>query len=259
MKPNLLPFLCLCAASPLALAQAEHLTETQRLIDKWVETERIISAERSEAKADLEMLAATRDLLRQRVDALEDTIAELKHEAEALNDERVSLVQEQTRLEASSAALAHQLAGFEAQLKQRVETFPPPLQEKLAKLLVQIPDRPNASDVEVGKRLVTLLGVLSEAAKFNQSLTLTYEIRELEDGSGVQADTLYWGYAFAISADASGHATYFGRPSEAGAWQFERLQDHQRETLQIIEMAEGNTDEARFVSLPIPFPADSVR
>lgn len=232
-------------------ARAETRVDDFRArMEKWVETHQILSQERSEWEAEKETLKATRDLLQQQKAALEAEVQELEDNSTVADDARRELLLQRGELQRSSGELAGAIRSLEEQVLALVPQLPETLQKKLEPLLVQIPDDPEKTRQPLGTRLMNVLGVLSQAEKFNATATLVGETRAVQGDQKVQVRTLYWGLGQAIYVDAQGQLAGVGRPGNEG-WEFRdepRLADRAR---LLLDISEGNVDVIDFVKIPV--------
>jgi chromosome segregation ATPase len=219
-------------------------------MDKWVETRRVLSAEKADWEAEQETLKATRDLLRQQKEALAAEVEALEQSGTVADDERRELLLERGEQQRARAALEGRLRALEEQVLALAREFPAPLQEKLEPLLVQIPATPEESRVPLGQRLVNVLGALAQADKFNGTATFVAETRAVEEGQKVQVRTLYWGLAQAVFVDARGRSAGIGRPGPDG-WEFSLDPALAKDAALLLDIYEGNVDLFQFVELPV--------
>lgn len=234
---------------PAPIAGAQGIEEYRAKMDKWVQTQQIRSEEEFEWEADRETLRATRDLLRDEKKALEVEIQELEASNVESDDERRELLLERADHERAAAALKDRIHSMEARVMALSEEFPAPLQSRLEPLLVQIPDDPETTRVPVGQRLLSVLGVLAQAEKFNGNATFAGEIRDVGDQK-VQVRTLYWGLGQSFYVDTQGEVAGVGRPGPAG-WEFEDDSELADRAAMLIDIYEGNVDTIEFVELPV--------
>jgi hypothetical protein len=138
---------------------------------------------------------------------------------------------------------------MEEQVRALSRRLPEPLQKKLDVLLVQIPDDPETTRLQLGQRLMNVLGVLSQTDKFNSTATFVGETRQVGEQK-VQVRTLYWGLGQAMYVDARGRTAGVGRPGSVG-WEFSEQPALASETQRLLDIYEGNVDVIRFVELPV--------
>lgn len=238
------------AAALAAGARAESGVDDFRArIEKWVEARQLLSQERSEWEAEKETLRATRHLLQQQQETLAAEVKELEETSTAADDVRRELLLQRGELQRSSGELAGAIRSLEEQVLALVPRLPATLQAKLEPLLVQIPEDPEKARQPLGARLMNVLGVLSQAEKWNATATMVGETRAVGDQQ-VQVRTLYWGLGQAIYVDAQGRQAGVGRPGETG-WEFTDDSGLADRAQLLLDISEGNVDVIDFVKLPV--------
>jgi len=239
-------------AVPLLLFQGVAFGEVadfRAKMEQWVETRQLVSEERTEWEVDRETLRATRDLLKQRRADLEAEVAELEGSSTTADDERRDLLLERGECQRTTALLEEEIRGMEAAVVELSGRLPDPLQQKLEPLLVQVPDNPDTTKLQLGPRLLNVLGVLSQSEKFNSTATFVGETRPIEGGQKVSVRTLYWGLGQAVYVDRQGRLAGIGRPGPRG-WVFSSDDEIADDALLLLDIYEGNVDTIGFVRLP---------
>jgi len=231
-------------------AFASDVGEVRGKLEKWVETSQIISEEKSDWEADKDTLRATQKLLRQQKEALQAEIAELEASNTATDEERRDLLLRRGEYQRASRAVEEEIAGMEQEVLALEPRLPEPLREKLEPLLVQIPRDPENTRLQLGPRLMNVLGVLAQTEKWNGTATLVGETRALGDGQRVHVRTLYWGLGEAVYVDDQGRIAGIGRPGPEG-WSFVETPELASSVKELLDIYEGNVDEIDFVSLPV--------
>jgi hypothetical protein len=218
--------------------------------EQWVETRQLISQEETEWEKERETLRATRELLEQQREALAAEIAELEESNTASDDERRDLLLERGDYQRAGRALEERISTLEEEVLDLAPRLPEPLQEKLELLLVQIPTDPEKAAPPLGQRLMSVLGVLAQAEKFNGTATFVGETRAVGGNQKVQVRTLYSGLAQAVYVDAQGETAGIGRPGPEG-WEFTDDPELADDAKRFLDIYEGNVDAIEFVRLPI--------
>jgi hypothetical protein len=236
------------AAQPL-LAQTE-VEVFRAKTEQWVKTRQLISEEKTEWEAEQQILRASRDLLKQQREALAAEIAELEESNTASDDERRDLLLERGDYQRSGQALEERIRSLEEEVLDLAPRLPEPLQEKLELLLVQIPTDPAKAAPPLGQRLMSVLGVLAQAEKFNGTATFVGETRAVGGDQKVQVRTLYSGLAQAVYVDSRGETAGIGRPGPEG-WEFIDDPELADDVGRFLDIYEGNVDAIEFVQLPI--------
>lgn len=223
--------------------------EFRARMEKWVEARKLISEEKSDWEVDRESLEATRDLLRQQKESLTASVAELEESSTAADEERRELLLQRGELQRARGVLADRIRSMEEEVLAIAPQLPAPLQEKLEPLLVQIPKDPESAKSQLGQRLMNVLGVLSQAEKFNGAATMVAETRALDAEQKVQVRTLYWGLGQAVYVDGQGVRAGTGRPGPEG-WEFSEQPEFARDAKRLLDVYEGNADVISFVKIP---------
>jgi len=250
MKTNSLQGLLLSALFATAPVSAQdQIQDTRDVLDRWVETRRIISEEKSDWRTEKTILTDTKDLLSSELERLEQAISDLEESATAADKEREELAAEKERLNAASDVVEKNLGGLEAQLKRITAMLPDPLVDKIKPLIRRLPDDPTDTDVSLGQRVQNIVGILSQADKFNTTITLTSESQELESGKLVQVSTLYWGVATAYFVDDSGTYGGYGVPAEDG-WEWTEVEGAGPAIRELLSVYDGSSDTIKFVQVP---------
>lgn len=224
------------------------IDETRSTIDQWVETRQIISKESSQWEIEKGLLEKTYALLTSEVERLNLELKDLKESASASDEERSTLASEKESLRAASEVVAISISSLENSLKKIIPTLPTPLIEKIRPLVRRLPNDPEKTNLSLGQRVQNIVGILSQANKFNSTITLTSEAREFEKGKTIQVTTLYMGLASAYYVDDSGKYAGVGTPS-ANGWEWSLIDGVGTQIKQLVEIYEG-TREIQFIQVP---------
>ena len=251
MKKILLqtPLVLLCAL--IANGSAEEIAITQKKIDKWIETRQIISEERANWLGEKAMLETSQGILSDELTALNRAVELLSETSTMADVERENLQAEREELERSNEMLAVKVRTIEIAVQELSARFPTPLLVKIKPLLQNIPEDVSRTKKALGQRLLTVLGVLSQAEKFNGTLTLQTNARDVS-GTGVQerVTTLYWGLAFAVYVDDAGKFAGMGLPGPKG-WEWSTHNESASDVRRFIATYSGETDQLDFVNIPV--------
>jgi hypothetical protein len=228
-------------------AQSNPL-EIRNLLDKWVETKQIISKEQSDWEIEKSLLSDTRALLASEVERLESELDDLKASSTASDEERTSLSSEKEALKKASEVVSSSIGNLEIKIKEILPFLPSPLIEKIRPLIRRLPDDPKNSDLSLGQRVQNIVGILSQADKFNTTITASSETRAFEEGKVVQVTTVYWGLAMAYYVDDSGEYAGIGIPTKEG-WEWPLVEGIASEIKSLVDIYEG-TGEIRFIQAP---------
>ena len=251
MKKILLQASLLLMCTMIANGSAEEIAITQKKIDKWIETRQIISGERASWLGEKAMLETSEGILSDELAALRHAVELLSENSTLADVERDSLQAEREEIESSNEMLAVKVRILELAVQELSARFPSPLLVKVTPLLQNIPEDVSRTKKALGQRLLTVLGILSQADKFNGTLTLQTNARDVS-GTGVQerVTTLYWGLAFAVYVDDAGKFAGMGLPGPQG-WEWSTRNESASDVRRFIATYSGESDQLDFVNIPV--------
>lgn len=224
------------------------LEETRLTMDKWLETQQIISRERKDWQQGKEILLGRLELVKKEIATLEEKNKQAESSVTEANKKRSELLAENDQLTAAGAQLTGAVAGMEGEIRQMFKQLPEPIQTKLQPLYQRIPEDPSKTRVAAAERFQNVLGILNELNKTNNEITVSYEVHNLADGRPSEVKAIYVGLAQAYYVSARGEAG-IGRPTADG-WKWEPSKAVARDVLMALEILEGKQSPA-FVPLPV--------
>lgn len=231
-----------------AFESSDPLQNTRNVLDQWVETRQITSKEKSDWRIEESILQDTQSLLKNELTRLEETLTTLQSSATAADEERSTLTTEKEQLAAASHVVESTIGALETQMKATIKTLPEPLVNKIKPLIRRLPEDPDSTTLSLGERVQNIVGILSQADKFNTTITATSESREISTGKVVEVRTLYWGLAMAYFVDASGEYAGIGFPGKDG-WEWPEIAGSGPSIQQLLGVYEGSED-TQFVEVP---------
>ena len=235
-------------ATSLPTIADESIENTRSVLEQWVETQQIISKEKTSWRTEQAILQDTQSLLSHELDRLNSAIDDLEASASAADADRSNLTEEKESQLAAANVVKSNIGSLETKLKEIVKTLPDPLVEKIKPLIRRLPQDSNNTKLSLGERVQNIVGILSQADKFNTTITLSNESREISDGKVIQVTTLYWGLAGAYFVDNAGSYAGIGKPGSDG-WEWSQVEGVGAQIKQLLDIYEG-TEEIQFVDLP---------
>jgi hypothetical protein len=226
--------------------EGTSLEQTRLTMDKWLETEHILSSERREWQQAREVLQGRLELMRNEVAKLEQSLSEAKASREEAERKQAELVSERTGLEVATGKLVEAVAGMEGQVNQLLGFMPDPVKlrlEPLSTLLVG-----DTSQKGAAERYRNVLGILNEMNKANNEINVVYEVHTLADGRPAEVQAIYVGLAQAYFLSAGGVAGV-GRPAATG-WSWDIAPGASADIQMALEILQGKHSPA-FVPLPV--------
>lgn len=199
---SLLVLSCLSAS----IAGANSPQAVRDTLQKWVETERLVS---KEEQVWQENKAALRDLLtalgkEQKI--LKEKIKATEGLSLRADKERAGLLKEREQYQKSSGQLSGKIEDYERQVANLFTSLPPILQQELNPLKAKLDD---TTDLSLSIRARTVISMIAQIEKFDNTITLTKDVRRVSPDREVEVDILYLGLA---------HAFYVDRGTEFGGW-----------------------------------------
>ena len=224
------------------------LEETRLKMDKWIETQQIISKESKDWQQGKNILNGRLELVKKEMATLEEKNKLAETSLAETGKKRSELLAENDQLKATGVQLAETITGVEADIRRIYKQLPEPIQTKLQPLHQRIPADPAKTTVSTAERFQTVLGILNELNKANNDISITYEVHNLANGKPAEVKVIYVGLAQAYYVSAQGEAG-IGRPAADG-WKWEPSKTSAREILVAQEILQGKQTPA-FVPLPV--------
>lgn len=236
--------------SARSAGNGEPGVETAReALEKWVETERVISREKRDLALAREMLNERIELVKREIDTMRAKIREAEGSIAEADKKRAEMKDESEKLKGASASLDGALVSLEDRTQALLARLPDPLRERVKPLSQQIPGKPEESRLSLGQRFQNIVGILNEINKFNQEITVASEVRALPGGSAAEVTALYLGIGQACYSGAGGSIAGVGAASEEG-WSWKPANDSAKPIATAISILK-NEHVASFVQLPI--------
>lgn len=243
-------FICILSSDFLSAKKSDvKIEETRTAIEKWVETQRIISQEKRDLALAREMLTERTELLQREIESLHEKIRETNESIAEVDKKRVGLVEENEILKKASASVHDTITMIEKRTKELLPRLPDSLQERVKPLSQRLPENPEQIELSVAERFQNVVGILNEVNKFHREVTVTSERRTLPDGTSAEVTALYIGISQAYYTGANGTIAGIGSPSPQG-WVWKPANEAAVPIAQAIAILK-NEQVASFVQLPI--------
>jgi len=236
--------------SPLK-KEEDHIQKARTVVSEWVKTRQIISKEENDWREKKNTIVYMTELLKNEIEALDVQIEESEAEGTQADVKRVEFEDEEAALRSASRVVDAVVADYEVKIQSIANTLPDPLKDKLEPLLDQIPENPKKTRLSAGERMAIVIGTLNEIDKFNNSLTVISELREMPDGvTTSEVKTIYIGLAQAYYVDSKARIAGVGSPTENG-WEWEENTELAASISRAIAIYENIIKPAVFVDLPV--------
>lgn len=234
----------------MAVCAAETtLAATRTALEEWVRARQTIARTRADWAADKALIEQSTALLERELAGLREQLTRVETNQTAIATQRESLLTTQARYLEALEAVRGRLAGLERGLRQLEPVFPPALRVSVQPLLNRLPRDPAATNVALVPRVATLITLLNEVDKFNNTISVVEETRTGPDGREVAVEVLYAGLGQAWFVSKSGTFAGVGVPEETG-WRWTPRNELAPAVSRAIRMYR-NEIPAEFVPLPV--------
>lgn len=231
-----------------ASERSANLRDARTAMGKWIETQQIISKERTDWQQGREILTSRVEVVKQESLALESKIKQAETDAAAAAQKKAELALENEKLKEQAGSIAKTVAAMEIDVRRLLKRVPEFIQERLKPLIERIPEDAANTKVSIAERFQNVLGILNDLHKANNELTVNFEVRNLSDGKPSEVRVLYVGLAQAYYLSAQGEAG-IGRPGAWG-WTWEPANDLADRLRLALDVISGKQKPA-FVPLPV--------
>ncbi len=172
----------LCFASLGAEAEDEAggvVSDARTLIEKWVETRRIISKEQRDWTLGREMLSERIDIVQHEIESLRAKIADAEGSIAEADKKRAELIEENEKLKEASSSLDGTVVALEERTQELLKRLPDPIRERVrAAQPAHSRQSPTQTKLSLAERFQNVVGILNEVNKFNREITVTSEVRD---------------------------------------------------------------------------------
>jgi hypothetical protein len=227
----------------------DQVGDARAALEKWVETRRVISKERSDWKLGKQILEEQVELRRGEIENLRDLIEKTRDSVAEADKKRAELIAERDRLEQASASLVEVVGDLETRTKELLPRLPDPIRELVKPLSQQLPEDPSHTELSLGDRFQNVVGILNAVEKSGREISATSEVRALPNGTSAEVTALYVGIAQGYYVSADQGAAGIGSSSEEG-WIWRPANEAAAEIAKAIAIL-NNEVGAEFVELPI--------
>jgi hypothetical protein len=226
-----------------------RIESTRDVLDRWVETRRIISEEAREWALGKDILESRIDVVKRDLAAAKERVVETEKSITDADRKRAELVDQSEKLKSASAELAATASALETRVKDLVRRLPDPIRDKIRPLSQRLPADSAKSELPVAVRFQNLVGIVNEVNKFAREITMTSEIRSLADGSSSEVTVVYIGIAQAYYAGSGGKIAGFGSAGPEG-WTWTAANEMAPQVSKLVAILK-NESPAEFVPLPL--------
>jgi len=218
-------------------------------LDRWVETRKLISQEQRDWTLGRELLQDRIGMIEREIQSLRERLAEAQKNISGADVKRDELVAESDALKALGAEREAVVASLESRVQALLPRLPEPLKRMLEPLTRLLPAPDAATKPALAERYRNAIGILNEVNKFNRTITVASEVREIAGGSSVEVTTVYVGIGAAYYVGSKGTIAGVGSAGENG-WTWSPANEAAPTIASMVRIL-ANEDVATFVKLPL--------
>ncbi len=238
----------ICFASEMT--QKDSVETTRIVIEKWVETQQLISKEKHDWAMAQESLKNRIDMIKTEIDSLNEKIIKGWKDVNEADASRADLFKENEHLKDASKELDKIITSLETKTLELNKKLPDTIRDsdRIKPLRQRISEDPNQSKLSLSQRFMNVIGILNELNKFNYEISVTSEVQKLKDNSSIEVTAMYLGLGQAYYVNANGTIAGVGRPS-ANGWSWESVDGAAKDIQDAISILK-NEKIAGFIPLP---------
>ena len=227
-------FIILIALAALHAAQAQD--EARHTLEKFLETQRLVSKEEQDWQVGRELMQSRVDLLRREAESLRERIAQTKQDRTETETKLVELRTQNEVLKKGIAPLQDDIRKLESRVRGLLPRTPESVRQRVAPLSQRISAETKAG---LSERYQNVVGVLNELNKTAREVSLASEIRTLRDGRQVEVSVIYIGLSQAYFLNEKSGVAGIGKLDDYGEWTWEEHPDSVKAIAAILGVYRG--------------------
>ena len=232
-----------------ALAIFAEVKETRQLISEWVQTERLISEEKTQWDADRELLVDLIATLKAENAAHDESLAKSEAKMEDVSSQRAGLNERRIGAKEAAKVLDRKINELERRALALLPAFPSPARERVGRFAEAIEDPKRSERFSLRERLENAVAVLQAANLFHQAVSLEKQKFTI-DGKTREFQVLYYGFSVAYFVNEAATTAGYGMPGQGG-WQWTQDDGLAAKVKQAVAISNKRA-MAAFVELPLP-------
>jgi hypothetical protein len=218
-------------------------------LEKWIETQRLISMEKQDWRTGRELLEERTELVQREIASFREKTAQATNDIGEADLKLAEMKAENDELKTATEGLEAAIVGLEARVQDLLARSPEPIRQRVKPLSQRIPKNPAETETGMPERFQNVIGILNEMNKFCREITEASEVRDLPDGSSAEVSVLYLGLGQAYYCNLNGGVAGVGRPAEEG-WAWEPLNPLAPSMAEVLAV-HRNEKPAVYVPLPV--------
>ncbi len=228
----------------------EPMERAKENLEKWLETQRLISKEEQDWRVGKELLQERIDLIKRESEALREKIAQTKKESAESAAKLAELNAQNETLKNGTKPLTEDIKQLELRTLAILPWTPEPVRMRVAPLCQRIPANPADTKLSLSERYQNVIGTLNELNKAARELSVSGEVHKLADGRQVEATVFYIGLSQAYYVNEKSGVAGIGKLGPLGTWVWEERNDLVGPISQVLGIYRSEKPAA-YVALPV--------
>lgn len=233
---------------PQSTQTSASLEETRLKMEKWIETQQIISKERKEWQQGKEILTGRIDPVKNEIESIKEKIQQAESSISESQSKINELKKENEYLKRAQNLLKDHVVGIERKIQVLFPQLPDPIKLRIQPLYQRIPQDVTKTEVSIAERYQNVLGILNELNKANNEITVNYEVHTFSDGKPSEVKVFYVGLAQAYYVSSQGEAG-IGKVDQ-GSWTWEPSPSIASDVMKSLDIIQGKHTPL-FIPLPV--------
>lgn len=227
----------------------DSMDQARSLLQKWAETQRLISSEREEWEQGKSVLQSRIQLLQLSIDENDKKIKEAREKLAEAKKEAAKVEEEKKQVKEASDALLAAAPQLETGVRDLCARVPAAVLEKVKVLLDRVPkEGADVKNITAAERMQNVLGILNELNKANTEIASMPEIHDIGGGRKAEVNAVYLGLGQGYYVNAAGDMGGHGTPG-AGGWKWTSDPAIAKKLLEVIDVKK-KTVAPKLVDLP---------
>ncbi len=228
----------------------ESIEQAKETLDKWYETQRILSKEETEWRVGRELMQDRVDLTKRESESVREKITKTQQEIAESEKKIAELKQVNETLKKGLAPLQHDIRTLELRVLSLVTRTSETVRQRVAPLTQRIPTTPTTSKLSISERYQNVIGVLNELNKVAREISIASEVRALKDGKQAEVTVFYIGLSQAYYVNEKSRIAGVGHLDEGGVWRWDEENQLVDAIAQVLGIYKGEKPAA-YVPLAI--------
>ncbi len=228
----------------------EPMEDAKANLEKWLETQRLVTKEEQDWRVGKELLQERIDLIKRECETLREKIAQTKKESAESAAKVAELKAKNETLKDGVKPLSEDIKQLELRTLAVLPWTPEPVRQRVAPLSQRIPANPAETKLSLSERYQNVIGTLNELNKAARELAVSGEVRKLADGRQIEATVFYIGLSQAYYVNEKSGVAGVGKLGPLGTWVWEERNDLVGPVAQALGIYRSEKPAA-YVALPV--------